>query len=77
MAISQAEQIQALVLQTLDRDGTIPDSRELELNGAKLATGDDQTAIKAVLDSLLSKEVGHSCAAASTTSQAIQSKIWY
>lgn len=59
MATSQAEQIQALILRTLDRDGTIPDSRELELNGAKLISGDDQTAIKAVLDSLQSKEVGH------------------
>lgn len=59
MTTPQPEQIQALVLQTLDRDGTIPDSRELELNGVKLASGEDQNAIKAVLDSLWSKEVGH------------------
>ena len=51
----QYEQIQALVLQTLDKspNGTIPDSRELNLS-----TPEAQTTLKAVLDSLLSKEVG-------------------
>lgn len=59
MATPQADtQIQAIILKTLDRDGSIPDTRELELGGAKLASGEDQNAIKAVLDSLWSKEVG-------------------
>ena len=58
MASIQPEQIQTLILQTLDKDGTIPDTRELELNGVKLASTEDQGAIKAVLDSLWSKEVG-------------------
>jgi hypothetical protein len=51
----QYEQIQALVLKSLDSssDGTIPDSRELNLS-----TPEAQTTLKAVLDSLLSKEVG-------------------
>jgi hypothetical protein len=50
----QYEQIQALVLKSLDSssNGTIPDSRELNLS-----TPDAQTTLKAVLDSLLSKEV--------------------
>jgi hypothetical protein len=53
--MSQYEQIQALVLQTLDKspNGEIPDSRELNLS-----TPEAQTTLKAVLDSLLSKEVG-------------------
>jgi hypothetical protein len=51
--MSQYEQIQALVLQTLDKNGEIPDSRELGLT-----TPEAQTTLKAVLDSLLSKEVG-------------------
>jgi hypothetical protein len=50
--MSQYEQIQALVLQTLDKNGEIPDSRELGLT-----TPEAQTTLKAVLDSLLSKEV--------------------
>jgi hypothetical protein len=52
--MSQYEQIQALVLQTLDKspNGEIPDSRELQL-----VTPEAQTTLKAVLDSLLSKEV--------------------
>jgi hypothetical protein len=50
--MSQYEQIQALVLQTLDNNGEIPDSRELNLS-----TPEAQTTLKAVLDSLLSKEV--------------------
>ena len=58
MASIQPEQIQTLILKTLDKDGSIPDTRELELNGAKLASTEDQGAIKAVLDSLWSKEVG-------------------
>lgn len=57
MASIQPEQIQTLILQTLDRDGSILDTRELELNGVKLASTEDQGAIKAVLDSLWSKEV--------------------
>lgn len=60
MATSQAEQIQALVLQTLDRNGAIPDTRELTVNGTTLASGEDQIAVKAVLDSLWSKEVSPS-----------------
>ena len=51
--MSQYDQIQALILQTLDKNGEIPDSRELGL-----ATPEAQTTLKAVLDSLLSKEVG-------------------
>jgi hypothetical protein len=51
--MSQYEQTQALVLQTLDKNGEIPDSRELNLS-----TPEAQTTLKAVLDSLLSKEVG-------------------
>jgi hypothetical protein len=53
--MSQYEQIQALVLQTLDKspNGEIPNSRELNLS-----TPEAQTTLKAVLDSLLSKEVG-------------------
>ena len=51
--MSQYEQIQALVLQTLDKNGEISDSRELGLT-----TPEAQTTLKAVLDSLLSKEVG-------------------
>lgn len=52
--MSQYEQIQALVLQTLDKssNGEISDSRELNLQGP-----DAQTTLRAVLDSLLSKEV--------------------
>lgn len=50
--MSQYEQIQALVLQTLDKNGEIQDSRELGLS-----TPEAQTTLKAVLDSLLSKEV--------------------
>ena len=57
MASTQLDQIQALILQTLDRDGSISDTRELELNGSKLASTEDQGAIKSVLDSLMSKEV--------------------
>lgn len=55
----QYEQIQALVLKTLDTEGTIPDSRELNAQSTNvdLSTPDAQTALKAVLDSLLSKEV--------------------
>jgi phenylalanyl-tRNA synthetase alpha chain len=50
----QYDQIQSLVLQTLDKsqDGTIPDSRQLGLS-----TPEAQTTLKAVLDSLLSKEM--------------------
>jgi hypothetical protein len=55
--MSQYEHIQALVLQTLDKNGEIPDSRELGLT-----TPEAQTTLKAVLDSLLSKEVGLSLA---------------
>jgi hypothetical protein len=73
MATPQPEQIQALILQTLDRDGTISDTRELELNGVKLASGDDQNAIKAVLDSLWSKEVSHWCAAAARSPSTVTS----
>jgi hypothetical protein len=56
---AQYEQIQSLVLKTLDTEGTIPDSRELNAKSANvdLSTPDAQTALKAVLDSLLSKEV--------------------
>lgn len=57
MASTQPEQIQSLILQRLDKDGSIPDTRELELGSVKLASGEDQGAIKAVLDSLWSKEV--------------------
>ena len=56
---TQAEQIQAVILQTLDRDGSIPDTRQLQVGpgGAPLASAEDQIAVKAVLDSLWSKEV--------------------
>jgi hypothetical protein len=56
---AQYEAVQSLVLKTLDVEGTIPDSRELTSNSSNvdLSTPDAQTTLKAVLDSLLSKEV--------------------
>lgn len=56
---AQYEAVQSLVLKTLDVEGTIPDSRELnsKTSNVDLSTPDAQTTLKAVLDSLLSKEV--------------------
>jgi len=54
-----AEAIQQLILEVLDKNETIKDTRELILPGqsAAAATQDDQLAIIAALNSLLSRNV--------------------
>ena len=54
-----SEAIQQLILQVLDKNGTINDTRELTLPGQSsvAATQDDQLAIIAALNSLLSRNV--------------------
>lgn len=57
MPLSTAEDIQPIILQTLEASGSIPDSRELAYNGRLLQSADEQGVVRAVLDSLASKEV--------------------
>ncbi|WWD00856.1 phenylalanine-tRNA ligase, alpha subunit [Kwoniella sp. B9012] len=57
MSIPSPESIQSLVLQTLSANGSIPDSRELIVDGRALNTPEDQGAVRGVLDSLQSKEM--------------------
>lgn len=61
MSAFAPELLQTTVLAALaaSPDGTIADSRALQVNGAQLSSTEDQTAIRAALDSLASKEVGH------------------
>jgi hypothetical protein len=56
-SVAPQEALQALILRTVDANGSIPDTRLLDSNGSKLASVEDQMAVKAVLDSLGSKEV--------------------
>ncbi|WWC59732.1 phenylalanine-tRNA ligase, alpha subunit [Kwoniella dejecticola CBS 10117] len=51
------ETIQTLILQTLSTANTIPDSRELAVDGRALSTAEDQNVIRGVLDSLQRKEM--------------------
>ena len=53
------EALQSHILRTLDASssGSIPDTRQLEWNGARLQSGEEQGAVKSVLDSLASREV--------------------
>ena len=59
MSVPSSEALQTQLLNTLDSSssGSIPDTRQLEHNGVKLASSEDQGAVKSVLDSLASKEV--------------------
>lgn len=56
-----AEAVQQLILETLDKNGCIDDTRLLVLPGqtSTAATAEDQSVIIAALNSLLSKEVSH------------------
>jgi hypothetical protein len=56
-ALPQPEALQAIILSTVDKDGSIPDTREIVYNGSKLASAEEQGAIEGVLKSLWSKEV--------------------
>jgi hypothetical protein len=57
--LPMAEAIQQLILEVLDKNGTIQDTRKLTLPGQSslAATQDDQLAIIAALNSLLSRDV--------------------
>ncbi|WWC68180.1 phenylalanine-tRNA ligase, alpha subunit [Kwoniella pini CBS 10737] len=57
MSSPTPESIQSLILQTLSTSNTIPDSRELSIDGQTLNTSEDQNAIRGVLDSLQRKEM--------------------
>ena len=62
MSIPAPEVLQASILNTLatNESGSIQDTREIVINGGKLVGAEQQGAVKGVLDSLLSKEVGDS-----------------
>ncbi len=57
--LPQPEALQPYILHSLaiSSTGSIPDSRQLEYNGVKLESGEEQGVVKSVLDSLASKEV--------------------
>lgn len=59
MALPPPEVLQATILNTLatNADGGISDTRTLTYNGQELRSGEEQGAVKGVLDSLWSKEV--------------------
>jgi len=54
-----AEALQQLILDTLDAQGVIPDTRALVIPGqtSPASSGDDQIIILGALNSLLSREV--------------------
>lgn len=55
---SAADELQQLILDTLEAHGSIPDSRQLPVPGVASGTAHDQTlAVKAALDSLAAKLV--------------------
>jgi len=55
---SSTEQLQELILRTLDEQGSIPDSRQLPVPGVSGGSAHDQSmAVKAALDSLAAKLV--------------------
>ena len=66
-AVPPPDVLQSTILQTLDQQGTIPDTRQLELTPLSSTattspvvvgpTLEAQNAVKGVLDSLLAKEV--------------------
>jgi hypothetical protein len=56
-ALPQPEALQAIILSTVDKDGSIPDTREIVYNGSKMASAEEQGAVEGVLKSLWSKEV--------------------
>jgi hypothetical protein len=56
MTLTQ-DDLSSVILSTIASSSSIPDTRYLRCKGATLSSQDDQTAIKAVLDSLASKEV--------------------
>lgn len=55
---TSTEQLQELILRTLDEQGSIPDSRQLPVPGVSGGSAHDQSmAVKAALDSLAAKIV--------------------
>ena len=56
-SLPSAEYLQTTILKSLDTNGEIPDSREIEWNGVKLRGAEEQNAIRGTLDSLASREV--------------------
>lgn len=57
MPVPTPEALQHIILQNLEASGSIPDSRELAYNGRLLQSVEEQGVVRAVLDSLASKEV--------------------
>jgi hypothetical protein len=62
MALPSSEQLQSFVLKTLDAQGSIPNSNDLAFTledgqTIKFESGEKQTLLKGVLDSLASREV--------------------
>jgi hypothetical protein len=62
MALPSSEQVQSFVLKTLDAQGSIPDSNDLALTlddgqTVTFTSGEKQTLLKGVLDSLASRDV--------------------
>lgn len=57
MSLPTPEALQHIILQSLEASGSLSDSRELAYNGRLLQSAEEQGVVRAVLDSLASKEV--------------------
>ncbi|OWZ33731.1 phenylalanine-tRNA ligase, alpha subunit [Cryptococcus neoformans c45] len=57
MSLPTPEALQHIILQSLEASGSLSDSRELAYNGRLLQSAEEQGVVRAVLDSLASKEM--------------------